>query len=69
MEDIRYFEALRCFGAMLNVARLRTQGESARPIGYAWNSPASIRAMTRRFREVSGVPLRLPAARNPAPDA
>jgi aminoglycoside phosphotransferase (APT) family kinase protein len=63
MEDIRYFEALRCFGAMLNVARLRTQGEPARPIGYAWNSPASVRAMTRRFREVSGVPLRIPRAR------
>jgi aminoglycoside phosphotransferase (APT) family kinase protein len=66
MEDVAYFEAMRCFAAMLNVARIRTQSEPALRTGYAWDSPEAVRAMTRHFRKVSGVPLRLPRGPHPA---
>jgi aminoglycoside phosphotransferase (APT) family kinase protein len=61
MDEVRYYEAMRCFSAMLNVGLIRTQPDRARG-GYAWDSPHAIKTMTGRFRAITGVRLRLPPA-------
>lgn len=55
-DRIRYYEALRCFAAMVHVGMRRKSGEVAAH-GYAWDQPAQVRMMTGHFQRVSGVPL------------
>jgi len=58
-ERIRYYEAQRCFAAMLHVAMRRTSGEGPERGQYAWDQPAQVRMMTGHFKRVSGVALPL----------
>jgi aminoglycoside phosphotransferase (APT) family kinase protein len=58
---IRYYEALRCFAAMVHAAARRKPGVGPERGGYAWDQPAQVRMMTGHFRRVSGVPLPGPA--------
>ena len=54
---MRYFEAMRCFAAMVEVAVRRKSGVGAERGQYAWDHPRQVRAMTSHFRRVSGVAL------------
>jgi aminoglycoside phosphotransferase (APT) family kinase protein len=63
---IRYYEALRCFAAMVNAAGRRKSGVGPERGGYAWDQPAQVRMMTSHFRRVSG--LLLPGPREAAGD-
>lgn len=61
--SLRYYQALRCYRAMLVVAATRDgrgSGAAAPRETYAWGAPAQVAMMTGRFLKVSGVPLRLP---------
>jgi aminoglycoside phosphotransferase (APT) family kinase protein len=63
--SLRYYEALRCYRAMLEVARnrlARARGEQVANPGYAWDGPEQVALMTALFARVSGVPLVLPPA-------
>ncbi|MEO9254277.1 MAG: phosphotransferase, partial [Tepidiformaceae bacterium] len=61
--SLRYYEALRCFLAMLHASEIRVAvraGGTAESRGYAWGAPDQVRRMTALFNRVTGVPLRLP---------
>ena len=60
---IRYYEALRCYAAMLHVAQRRLAVRAGTPLAratYAWSAPAQVAKMTRHFERVTGVTLLLP---------
>jgi aminoglycoside phosphotransferase (APT) family kinase protein len=62
--NIRYYEALRCYTAMLHVAQRRLAvraGTSLARETYAWSAPEQVAKMTRHFEHVTGVTLLLPA--------
>jgi len=61
---IRYYEALRCYAAMLHVAQRRLAVRAGTPLAretYAWSAPEQVAKMTRHFERVTGVTLLLPA--------
>jgi aminoglycoside phosphotransferase (APT) family kinase protein len=61
--NLRYYEALRCFRAMLQVSESRVaarNGSAAPRMTYAWGAPEQVRRMTALFHSVSGTRLRLP---------
>ena len=61
---IRYYEALRCYAAMLHVAQRRLAVRAGTTLAretYAWSAPAQVAKMTRHFEHVTGVTLFLPA--------
>lgn len=55
IEDVRYFEAMRCFAAMLHLSERRLR--ALNPGGYAWSGEREVAALTGHFREVSGVTI------------
>lgn len=59
-QKLRYYEAFRCFLAMLNAARVRTRGGQEFVDQYAWGGPEQVSLMTAHFRTVSGVELPAP---------
>jgi aminoglycoside phosphotransferase (APT) family kinase protein len=62
-DSLRYYQALRCYGAMLQVAATRNahgSDDDAPREAYVWGTPAQVAMMTSRFLKVSGVPLVLP---------
>ena len=62
--SIRYYEALRCYAAMLHVAQRRLAvraGPTPARETYAWSAPEQVAKMTRHFEHVTGVTLLLPA--------
>jgi aminoglycoside phosphotransferase (APT) family kinase protein len=61
---IWYYQALRCYAAMLHVAQRRLVVRAGTPLAhatYAWSAPAQVAQMTRHFECVTGVTLVLPA--------
>ena len=56
---LRYFEALRCFLAMLNATRAKTKGQPFLD-AYAWGRPQQSGLMTAHFQRISGVALPRP---------
>jgi len=60
---LRYYEALRCYVAMLRVAQRRLAVHAGTPLAretYAWSAPEQVAKMTRHFARVTGVTLVLP---------
>ena len=60
---IRYYEALRCYAAMLHVAQRRLAVRAGTTLAretYAWDAPEQVAKMTRHFERLTGVPLVLP---------
>jgi aminoglycoside phosphotransferase (APT) family kinase protein len=60
---IRYYEAMRCYVAMLRVAQRRLAVRAGTPPPretYAWSAPEQVSRMTRHFERVTSVPLVLP---------
>ena len=60
---LRYYEALRCYAAMLHVAQRRLAVRAGTPLAretYAWSAPEQVAQMTRHFERVTGVKLVLP---------
>lgn len=61
--SLRYYEALRCFMAMLHASEIRVAvraGGEGQSHGYAWGAPDQVRRMTALFNRATGVALRLP---------
>jgi len=61
---LRYYEALRCYAAMLHVAQRRLAVRAGTTLvreTYAWSAPEQVVKMTRHFERVTGVTLVLPA--------
>jgi aminoglycoside phosphotransferase (APT) family kinase protein len=62
--SLRYYEALRCYTAMLHVAQWRLAVRAGTTLvreTYAWSAPEQVAKMTRHFEYVTGVTLLLPA--------
>jgi aminoglycoside phosphotransferase (APT) family kinase protein len=62
--SIRYYEALRCYTALLHVAQRRLAVRAGTTLAretYAWSAPEQVAKMTRHFEHVTGVTLLLPA--------
>jgi aminoglycoside phosphotransferase (APT) family kinase protein len=60
--SIRYYEALRCYAAMLHVAQRRLAVRAGTPLAretYAWSASEQVAKMTRHFKRVTGVTLLL----------
>ena len=61
--SLRYYEALRCYRAMLMVAANRAiaaRGGKVERQDYPWGAPEQVRLMTGLFKRVTHVPLMLP---------
>ena len=61
--SLRYYEALRCYRAMLMVAANRAiaaRGGKVERQDYPWGAPEQVRLMTGLFKRVTRVPLMLP---------
>jgi aminoglycoside phosphotransferase (APT) family kinase protein len=59
--SVRYYEALRCFEAMLHASEIRT-GQNRMQGEYAWSDPHAVKAAVALFRKNTGVVLELPPA-------
>ncbi len=59
-EKLRYYEALRCFLAMVHAASARFAAGTGQAPGYAWANPRQVALMTRHFRAITGVELAAP---------
>src|SRR5262249_26880286 len=60
---LQYYEALRCYAAMLHVAQRRLAVRAGTTLAretYAWSAPEQVAKMTRHFERVTGVALVLP---------
>jgi len=60
---IRYYEALRCYAAMLHVAQRRLAVRVSTTLAretYAWSAPEQVAKMRRHFERITGVTLVLP---------
>ena len=60
---LRYYEALRCYAAMLHVAQRRLAVRAGITLAretYAWSAPEQVAKMSRHFERVTGVTLVLP---------
>ena len=59
---VRYFEALKCFAAMLHVAEIRLAARRGVqvPETYAWSGAREVARVSARFRKLTGVALQLP---------
>jgi len=61
---IQYYEALRCYAAMLHVAQRRLAVRAGTTLAretYAWSAPAQVAKMRGHFERITGVTLLLPA--------
>ena len=61
--SIRYYEAMRCYAAMLHVAQRRLAARAGTTLAretYAWGAPEQVLRMTGHFERVTGVRLGLP---------
>jgi len=61
--SLRYYEALRCYAAMLHVAQRRLAVRAGTILAretYAWSAPEQVAKMTRHFERMTGVTLILP---------